>query len=141
MNGVWDICGMTYLKTELLRDLPRSDCFHRASAHTIPYKFFRLQRLILPGLLILNDSNKRATKNMAHMRVPTMAHSLRVSRCVWRGHTSPKHLTSLQPCSWLQHLRLGCGVVAEVSEFRISGISTARYYTIQEIKRTSQIDT
>ena len=39
----YDICGMTYLKTELLRDLPRSDCFRKASAcfraHS-PVQFF-----------------------------------------------------------------------------------------------------
>ena len=32
LNGLWGICSMTYLKVELPRDLPRTDCFRRASA-------------------------------------------------------------------------------------------------------------
>ena len=62
LNGLWDICSMTYLKVELPRDLPRTDCFRRASACS-PMQFLRLKPFICPGLLMMKEARKKHGSN------------------------------------------------------------------------------
>ena len=71
LNGLWDICGMTYLKVDLPRTFRgpiASAELPRVSAHTVPGKFLRLKRFIFPGLLIMKEVRKKPGSRRRKLR-------------------------------------------------------------------------